>query len=54
MAQRDSMGRLLYFFTTHPYPKDRVTALEQYIEREGYLIDDPIPLEDLPTSGQDG
>lgn len=44
LGKKEKKGRLLYYFATHPHPRDRVTAIEEMIKRKGYLIKDKIPL----------
>ncbi|MEF9426581.1 MAG: M48 family metallopeptidase [Candidatus Mariimomonas ferrooxydans] len=53
MSKKEKKGRILYYFTTHPYPEDRINALEDRIQEKGYLEKEKIPLdkvfEDLPV-----
>ncbi len=37
LADQDRLGRLTYFFATHPYPKDRVSDLLGKIRENGYI-----------------
>jgi len=37
LAEKERLGRLTYFFATHPYPKDRVDELRRTIREKGYL-----------------
>lgn len=37
LAEQDRLGRLTYFFATHPYPKDRVSDLREKIREKGYI-----------------
>ncbi len=47
MSKKEKRGRLLYYFATHPYPEDRVEALEREIQEEGYLEKEEIPLDEV-------
>ena len=37
LADKNRLGRLTYFFATHPYPKDRVDELRRTIQEQGYI-----------------
>jgi len=43
-AQTDRTGRLRYYFASHPYPKDRIKAVEDYIVEKGYRSGEKTPL----------
>lgn len=36
IEKTEKTDRLSYYFTTHPYPKDRLHTLKNYIEKQGY------------------
>ncbi|GAK58518.1 peptidase M48, Ste24p [Candidatus Vecturithrix granuli] len=44
LAEEDRRSRLTYFFSTHPYPRDRIATLQQHIREFGYAIEAEIPL----------
>jgi len=46
MSKKEKGGRLLYYFATHPYPKDRVKILKEQIQERGYLVKEKIPLDE--------
>lgn len=46
LAEEDRRSRLAYFFATHPYPRDRIAALQQHIREQGYAIGVEIPLDE--------
>ena len=52
LAEEDRRSRLTYFFATHPYPRDRIAALQQHIREHGYAIGAEMPLntqlQDIP------
>lgn len=35
-SEKEQGNRLSYYFATHPYPKDRIKAIEAYIKAKGY------------------
>lgn len=41
ITRKEKMSRFLYYFATHPYPQDRLKALNEHIEKKGYMIDPP-------------
>lgn len=53
LAQK-SIGRLPYLLASHPHPQDRITALEELITSNGYILGTTVPLqpevEDLASS----
>lgn len=38
VASKEKMGRILYYFSTHPFPEDRINRLRARIEKKGYLL----------------
>ncbi len=44
MAAVEEKGRFSYYFATHPYPLDRIEALQEAIKKKGYQRKDKIPL----------
>ena len=44
---KEKRGRFLYYFSTHPHPKERVNALEERIRSRGYRVEEKIPLPDV-------
>ena len=46
IADEEKRGRLSYFFATHPYPKDRVIELQDYIRQKGYTGGEKLPLDE--------
>lgn len=46
MAKKEKKGRFLYYFATHPHPKNRIKVLEEQIQKKGYLIKEKIPLDE--------
>ena len=44
LKEKEKMGRFFYFFSTHPYCEDRITAIKEHIRREGYTEKEKIPL----------
>ncbi len=44
MAAKEKMGRLTYYFASHPYPQDRLDILEKQIKTKGYLEKEKILL----------
>ncbi len=44
MAASEEKGRFSYYFATHPYPLDRIEALQEEISKKGYQRKDKIPL----------
>lgn len=45
LTKEDKGGRLTYFFSTHPYPGDRLKALSEQTRQRGYPIDRRTPLD---------
>ncbi|MEC4686083.1 MAG: M48 family metallopeptidase [Nitrospirota bacterium] len=45
IARKEKNGRLAYLFSTHPYPLNRVKALQKYIMIRGYQVKEKIPLD---------
>ncbi len=37
ISKTDKKGRFAYFFATHPYPQDRIAAIEEYIVSQQYV-----------------
>lgn len=52
MSRKERMGRFLYFFASHPYPKDRVKALEDQIQKKGYLAKEKLKLSEVFKGAQ--
>jgi predicted Zn-dependent protease len=48
MSKKEKKGRILYYFATHPYPKNRVKTLEEQIQEKRYLVlvKEKIPLDE--------
>lgn len=48
MSKKEKRGRILYYFATHPYPKNRVKTLEEQIQEKEYLVlvKEKIPLDE--------
>ena len=44
LGKKDKRGRILYYFATHPHPRDRVTALSERIKNKRYTIKEKTPL----------
>lgn len=47
MSKKEKRGRILYYFAIHPYPEDRINALEDKIQEKGYLEKEKIPLDEV-------
>lgn len=45
IARKEKNGRLAYFFSTHPYPLNRVKALQKYIMIKGYQVKEKTPID---------
>jgi len=43
IAQKEKIAKFLFFFTSHPYTKDRITMIERRIEDKGYSVGEKIP-----------
>lgn len=43
-AKKEKTGKILYFFTTHPHPIDRIEASKQWIKTHQCLIQKTIPI----------
>ena len=54
IATKNSHSRLSYYFATHPYPQERVIALQEKIQKNNYLLREKIAinqvLENLPET----
>lgn len=50
LADQEKLGRMAYFFATHPYPQDRVNALRKKIQERAYAEREEIPLDSRITS----
>lgn len=44
MAKKERLGRFFYIFASHPYPKSRITAVEERIKIRDYKIEERIPI----------
>ena len=58
LAQKEGGGELAWLFASHPYPEERVEAIEEAIRANGYRLLRPEPLEDAfgkvgPAEGSD-
>jgi len=42
IARKEKRGRFVYFFSTHPYPLNRIKALQEYIMIKGYRVKEEI------------
>ncbi|HAK59098.1 MAG TPA: peptidase M48 [Nitrospiraceae bacterium] len=47
ISKMDKKGRVAYFFATHPYPRDRITAIEEYIVSQQYVQKEKTALDPL-------
>lgn len=46
MAVKEEGKELAYFLASHPYPRERIEALEKTIREEGYSLRATVPLDD--------
>lgn len=44
VCMKEKRGRLSYYFASHPHPRNRIKAMEEYIKEKGYLRKLPVPL----------
>jgi predicted Zn-dependent protease len=47
IAARNVNNRLSYYFATHPYPQDRIAALQDQIQAQGYIVGEKTALSQL-------
>ncbi len=47
MSKKEKLGRIMYYFTTHPYPENRVKNLEKKIQEKKYLLKEKMPLDSI-------
>ena len=44
IAAKEKIAKFLFFFTSHPYTKDRIALINKRIQEKGYLVGEKIPL----------
>jgi Zn-dependent protease with chaperone function len=59
LAEKEEGSELTYLFASHPYPKERVEALEETIREQGYPLRETVPLDEAfgvtgPPRGEKG
>ncbi len=47
IAAQNAHSRLSYYFATHPYPQDRIAALQDKIQENGYILGEKTTLTQL-------
>lgn len=47
IAAQNVHNRLSYYFATHPYPQDRIVALQDQIQKKGYILGEKTALNHL-------
>jgi len=56
-AEESTQRRLTYYFSTHPYPADRVAKLQQQIQAKGFEVRQTTPLDprihEVPQANDD-
>jgi predicted Zn-dependent protease len=53
VSEEEKRGRLKYFFSTHPYPEDRVEALRERIKMRAYRVEDTVPLDEALSASEE-
>jgi predicted Zn-dependent protease len=54
LAEKEEGSELSYLFASHPYPKERIEALEERIREEGHPVDGTVALDKTFREGLGG